>query len=681
MWQSRLSFAVGLLLLVRSPLPVAEIANGSARQASAKVMSVSEFLALSREKTYHSEADAGESEAVSADNHREGIVGLDERVERRPVRSISLVEFAKEARSQAPVGDRLRISLVELMGDSSRHGSTPSETATQGLESGFTREPFGSKSAQLGDSAKSYSQRSEQETAKGGDRRSAHVIRRGVEPQSVRGATRGDELQTVPDLASSQESPVKSKAESHENLSTQRTQDVLDQVEEQSITVVDVGNTSEPGRAELLPSGSSASFGDEPVLSPPSERKLSLFDAVRYALNAHPRIVESLSRLEQQQELVGVARAGYWPRLRSGVNTGYRHSTGRSEEAFTVSASQMLYDFGKVSSAVDAAELGVEREKAGVLLAAEDLIRETAQAFIEARRYEVLLGIASEQIEAIADLEALAAKRSALGASTKSDEIQARSRLEAARATQLQIRAQRDQWYRALENLIGTSHVVALDETYPEAMEAVCVRLPETFDNAPRVAMAEAERAEAAAIMEQARAELRPTLSLNADFEHYLNRESERLQQLDDQEFVVSLNLTSNLFEGGALRARRRAADHALRSATAARDTALLELSRLYRETRDRTRSLASTLVLQDERHASIVKTQELYRHQYLSLGTRTLLDILNTEQEIFQTRVDKQNTLFDLRRLQIDCLYSVGGLREMFRIGDALSRRAELRP
>src|SRR5690606_24879727 len=80
-----------------------------------------------------------------------------------------------------------------------------------------------------------------------------------------------------------------------------------------------------------------------------SSSKLQLFDAVHSALNEHPAIVESLSRLDAQQEQISVARAGYWPQLRGGVNTGYRHTTGRSEEAFTLSASQMLYDFGKVS--------------------------------------------------------------------------------------------------------------------------------------------------------------------------------------------------------------------------------------------------------------------------------------------------------------------------------------------
>lgn len=404
--------------------------------------------------------------------------------------------------------------------------------------------------------------------------------------------------------------------------------------------------------------------------------ELQLFDAVRQALQQHPVIAESLSRLDAQQEQVGVARAGYWPQLRTGINSGYRHTTGRSEEALTVSASQMIYDFGKVSSAVEAAESSVDREEAAVLMTAEDLVRDTAQAFIEARRFEVLLELATEQIDAIADLEELAAKRSALGASTVSDEMQAKSRREAARATQLQMQAQRDQWHRALEKLIGSRQRVTLDDSYPESLAGVCHRLPENFDNAPRVVIAEAERAEAEAVIRQARAEQRPTVSLSADFEHYLDRDTGGFQQLDDQEFVVRLNLTSNLFQGGALRARSRAADHALYSATAAKDRALLELSRLYRETRDRSLSLTSSLALQDERYDSIARTQELYRHQYLSLGTRTLLDILNTEQEIFQTQVDKQNTLFDLRNLQINCLYSVGGLRDAFRAGDAMERR-----
>jgi len=392
--------------------------------------------------------------------------------------------------------------------------------------------------------------------------------------------------------------------------------------------------------------------------------------AVRRAVSYHPVIARAMGNVFQQQEFVGVARAGYFPQLNGGVRTGYRESTGDTEESFTASASQLLYDFGKTSNAVEIQKFGVEREEASLAIAAEELARETANAFIEVQRHQALLQIAREQIEAIAELEALTAKRAAMGASTRSDEVQAKSRREGARATELQIRAQLDVWKRALQKLMGAEFPAAVSDAFPGALENACETVPQSVDQAPQILAAEAGRNEALASIEQARSDYFPTLSLNADYENFFNRSNDALSLArDDEELIFSLNITSNLFQGGARNARSRAAGHALNSATAARDQAQLRLSRALEEARDQARSLKQSLAVQDLRYGHIVQTQKLYRHQYLSLGTRTLLDILNTEQEIHQTRFDTQNTKFDLRRLQMECLFNVGALRETFRL------------
>lgn len=626
MWQSGLSFTVGLLVSAGSAIAVADtfIQAGQDRQP----LSLAEFARLADDEAVIVTTPAApEPEPVD----HPVVPPMDE----RRVLSVSLVGLVEQASAEG-AAEVPRISLVDLVGQASQPQAAESEPAA------IAAEPVAATPIAV------------------------TPVPAGTEP----GGTSVGVLRILPPAPAA--TPDITPLAEPQQIVT----DTARTLESAPVSVPSVSLSLPPDLFDAAaPVQDNLSFTPFTLTEINSDR-LQLFEAVHRALNEHPAIVESLGRLDVQQEQVNVARAGYWPQLRGGVNTGYRHTTGRSEEAFTLSASQMLYDFGKVSSAVDAAGHGVDREEAGVLLAAEDLIRETSQAFIEARRYEVLLELATEQIAAITELEELATKRSALGASSVSDQMQARSRREAARAVQLQMQAQRDQWHSALEKLIGSTQRLTLDEVYPERLEGVCSRLPESFEEAPQIIIAEAERAEAEAGIRQARAEQRPTLSLNADFEHYLNRNTAGSQQLDDQELVVSLNLSSNLFQGGALRARSRAADHALYSATAARDRALLELSRAYREARDRSRSLTSSLALQDQRHDSIVKTQELYRHQYLSLGTRTLLDILNTEQEIFQTQVDKQNTLFDLRSLQIDCLYSVGGLRESFRASDALNNR-----
>jgi len=689
MWQSRLSFAVGFLLSAGSSVAVAETENQAGQAPPLPALSVAEFARLVNDEASVSTADTP-VQVVQNPPPAQADSAVRQSGERR-VLSFSLVEFVEKAAVEGKAGEVTRVSLVDLVASQTGQEATRTDPAgapfrddaganasaqsasmeSAGSPSGVLRTPS-SRGALPTTPADSTQLAAEQiESVEQTEVIEPLVASALIKPlpahlDPVEALPRGDAGREVSPRSASTE-PA---ATPSDTLRLPSPDGMATAVPPASLAQYSAGS-ADPASLPLplsIPSATS--------LTPDGSGKLQLFDAVRSALNEHPAIVESLSRLDAQQEQVSVARAGYWPQLRTGINSGYRHTTGRSEEALSVSASQMLYDFGKVSSAVDAATRGVDREQASVLLAAEDLIRETSKAFIEARRYEVLLELAGEHIDAIAELEALAAKRSALGAATASDQMQAKSRRESARATQLQMQAQRDQWHRALENLIGSQQPLTLDDSWPEPLEGLCPRLPENFDSAPRIVLAEAERAEAEAAIQQARAEQRPTLSLNADFEHYLNRDTDGLQQLDDQEFVVSLNLTSNLFQGGALRARSRAAEHALYSATAARDRALLELSRLYRETRDRSLSLTSSLALQDGRHASIVKTQELYRHQYLSLGTRTLLDILNTEQEIFQTQVDKQNTLFDLRSLQIDCLYSVGGLREMFRAGEALNRR-----
>ncbi|ERS10910.1 hypothetical protein Q668_19990 [Alcanivorax sp. PN-3] len=56
-------------------------------------------------------------------------------------------------------------------------------------------------------------------------------------------------------------------------------------------------------------------------------------------------------------------------------------------------------------------------------------------------------------------------------------------------------------------------------------------------------------------------------------------------------------------------------------------------------------------------------------------------MDILNTEQEIHQSRFEQQNTRFDLRRLQIDCLYNVAEIRAAFGLSSAAVQGVPIQP
>lgn len=407
---------------------------------------------------------------------------------------------------------------------------------------------------------------------------------------------------------------------------------------------------------------------------------LDIYAVVRRAIAFHPDIAESLGKLYEQKEIVNEARSGYFPQISSGMSSGYRTTSGRSDESFNFNVSQLLYDFGKVDSIVDSAQYGIVRDRAAVLMAVDDLARDTARAFIEVQRYQELVEISDRFVVAIRDLQNLAGKRSAKGASSRSDEIQARSRKHSAEATASQYRSKLNVWTTTLQNLIGTDSDLHLTGDFPAELSNFCQWVPEKFDNVPRLVIAEAEQAIAKQKIKTAKAEFMPTLSLNAGYDHFFNPANDN-GLVDDEYFTFTLDLKSKLYEGGAISARRRSAEYALNRAIAARKSALLDVERALRESKVQSKLLSEKISFLDARYDDIVKTQELYRQQYLSLGTRTLLDILNTEAEIFQSLFDIKNDSYEIQRLQIDCLHSVAGLRDAFAVNESLFQGVSINP
>ncbi|MGL4673319.1 MAG: TolC family protein, partial [Wohlfahrtiimonas sp.] len=57
------------------------------------------------------------------------------------------------------------------------------------------------------------------------------------------------------------------------------------------------------------------------------------------------------------------------------------------------------------------------------------------------------------------------------------------------------------------------------------------------------------------------------------------------------------------------------------------------------------------------------------YKQQYLELGTRTLVDLLNSEQEYHRAQVDVVNNRFDIIQTQLECSYRQGKLAESLNI------------
>ncbi len=410
---------------------------------------------------------------------------------------------------------------------------------------------------------------------------------------------------------------------------------------------------------------------------------LGLEQAVRLAVDWHPRIGEAIGTLFQQGEGVNVAESGYYPQVTGGIKGGYTSGYGSDagSQSVNISLKQMLYDFGKVSSSVDAARARVARSQAGILLAIDDIARDTARAYIEVQRYQRLLEVAREQIQGIGGIVDLAKQRSDMGASTRSDMVQAQSRAEGATATLQEFKAQYARWQATLTSLLGRRTPPAVSDAAAPTLTQAC-DASQISDTLPAVLQAAAQRTQAQAELAQARAEANPTLSLQPSVNQYLDDHyDDQNSRADRTQVGIFLNLEVPIYQGGAISARSRAAGHALTAADSAEDFARLQARQGLAEAQAQTSGLNRRLRSLEFRQTSITEARMLYGRQYLELGTRPLLDLLNAEQEIHQSRFDLVNTQADLQRLQIDCFYNSGAIRRVFGIDHSAIQNVEILP
>lgn len=402
---------------------------------------------------------------------------------------------------------------------------------------------------------------------------------------------------------------------------------------------------------------------------------VTLESAAREAIAWHPSIVEAIGRLNARAEEIEVAEAGYLPQISAGIGSNYDKAAGsRWRPRANISASQMLYDFGKVSSSVAMAEAGTKIGRAQMLLAVDSLVRDTSYAVIEIQRTAALRQVALDQLESISSINELVHHRYRRGAATRSDALQAQARVQAAEATIQEIEAEQQRWSSNLAHLLGRQTAPEISSEVPDWFQESCQGGEPDWSNVPAIMQVQAQRDQALAELDRSRADGLPTVSLGAgtatDIEAPFSHRAD---------YNFGINVSSTLFSGGGNRARTRSATFALGAADAAEANVRNEVSRLLAEAQRQVASYTNVLDTLASRQESMRETGVLYRRQYLEMGTRTLVDLLNAEQELHQVRFDLVNTRHDLRRLQVDCLFNSGAERRAFGLSGMVIRGVTL--
>lgn len=401
---------------------------------------------------------------------------------------------------------------------------------------------------------------------------------------------------------------------------------------------------------------------------------MTLAEAVRTAVAWYPSVKEAQGQLREAGEGKAIAEAGYYPQIGAGISSEVSNQAisgydGKRVHQAGVSVSQALYDFGKTDGEVRQAEAAIATARAQVLLSVDEVARDTALAWLQLHHQQRMGEIARAQVEGVQKLAQLAHERQVKGASTRSDAVQAHARLEAAQAQELGQRAQVQRWQFNLMNLTGAAVPRRIAGDVPALLVQACQGgvgqgVP------PAVQRAQAQRAEAEAQLKLADAQQYPSLSLEGAVRRGIDGASRRPGE-SAVSSTVTLNFSAPLYQGGRNQARQRAAAHAVQAADAAVANAELEARKSLLEARTQYEGHAQRQAVLAGRIDSMRETRDLYQQQYLQLGTRSLLDLLNAEQEYHSARGAQQENEFEMQQQALACLYQRGGLREFFALDE----------
>lgn len=400
----------------------------------------------------------------------------------------------------------------------------------------------------------------------------------------------------------------------------------------------------------------------------------TLIEAIQLTLTTNPDILTTQHNLAAAEELYQQARAGYFPSIDLVLAGGRENSNNTTTRAAnlddlwlnrtdsSIRLTQMLYDgfatrnFVKQQSAlVDAAMLRLASSKETVGLRA-------VQVYLEVLRREAVVDLAQINLDQHEATLSKIQERYDGGVGTKVDVVQTKGRRAQSKSNLLlsgrDVKNGVAQFYR----IVGEQ---ATDLNKPDAIKG----LPSTlemaiqiaFNNNPNLKATEADLDAAKAARRKAVAAFRPRFDLELGATR--NADTDGTFGDNDDETAV-IRMSYNLYRGGADRARL--------NETEAREFAAIETVRSIKRgvQEDVTviwNELEDILQRLEYLQAHVTSTEEVlvvYNEQ-LTLGKRTLLDLLDIQNELLRARVGLLTGQYAALFARYRVLASVGGLMQ----------------
>ncbi len=373
----------------------------------------------------------------------------------------------------------------------------------------------------------------------------------------------------------------------------------------------------------------------------------TLQEAMRSALETHPEISAGVHARMAAEEQLRSAKGGYLPRVdvlagygregtdnvttRQGGDHDYR-TLNRGESSLNVE--QMLFDGFATSSEVKRQRATVNARAYELLGSSERTALDVAQVYLEVLRREALVRLAEENLRSHERIYDQISLRSRQGVGRMADLDQAEARMAQARnnlITEQTNLADSQVNYLALvgqmPSELSPPNLTAahLPESLAEAREKMLVENPQLRSAQSDIAAAEAQ-------MQAAKSSFYPRFAL--ELASGANNNLDGLPG-HENEWQAMVRMRYNLFAGGSNSADLRARANQVGQATDIRNNALRLLGEELGLAWNALNNARLQLPIAQDYVERSRRVRDAYQQQF-TLGERTLLDLLDSENELF---------------------------------------------
>ena len=405
---------------------------------------------------------------------------------------------------------------------------------------------------------------------------------------------------------------------------------------------------------------------------------LTLPEAVDLAVKTYPEVLSAAAYEKTLEQKLRKEFAGYLPGIDFSAGYGYENSDNSTTQALGVqnltlnrgesglTLNQMIFDGFDVSSKVEKAKAQLQAAQAGLRKAEDDTALKAVQSYVDVVIKHAQLELIKDNVLLHQRILSKVRKKFSGGAGNQADVHQAKSRTYLASAGHASSQAAYQASQARFTEIIGK--VPGDDMPRPATPE---ILLPISLEEAVEVALRSNPELESARLgLAAAEAELDAN---KASFWPKVNLELGATKNNDvggsggqSDNASAMVRMRYNLYQGGADLAEVRGARNQIERMQQILDKVQRSLIEKIQETWSKlntTRDRVDFL----KKHVAVSKQVTSSYHDQFKMGKRTLLDVLNSENELFSATNALLFEELTYIKTSYEMLASMGTLRQAF--------------